>query len=80
MTEHVEALLTGRAGAATGAEPATSNPAVAAFVCEEDVRQALALGRTIMIGERTIVTPLARDLGEAHKVLVTAGWPDVTVR
>ena len=43
------------------------------FVCEEDVRQALALGRTILIDDRTIVTPLARDLGEARKVLITAG-------
>jgi hypothetical protein len=43
------------------------------FVCEEDVRQAIALGRTILIDDRTIVTPLARDLGEARKVLMTAG-------
>jgi len=52
----------------------TASKTVAAFVCEEDVQQAIALGRTILIGERTIVTPLARDLGEQHKVLVQAGW------
>jgi hypothetical protein len=32
-----------------------------AFVCEEDVRVAQKEGRQIVIGERTIVTPAARD-------------------
>jgi hypothetical protein len=32
-------------------------------------------GRKITIGERTIVTPSARDLGEQHRIFVTAGWP-----
>jgi hypothetical protein len=32
-------------------------------------------GRTILVGEKTIVTPAARDLAEAHKILVQAGWP-----
>ncbi len=44
------------------------------FVCEDDVRQAVRQGRKIVIGERTIVTPAARDLGEQHRVLVQAGW------
>jgi acetaldehyde dehydrogenase (acetylating) len=38
------------------------------FVCEEDVRQAVKAGRKILIAERTIVTPAARDLGEQHRV------------
>jgi acetaldehyde dehydrogenase (acetylating) len=54
-----------------GAEPET----VADFVCEEDVRAALKAGRKLVIGEKTIVTPSARDLGEAQKVFVQAGWP-----
>jgi hypothetical protein len=29
----------------------------------------------ITIGDKTIVTPAARDLGEASKVFVAAGWP-----
>ena len=37
------------------------------FVCEDDVRQAMKQGRKIVIGERTIVTPAARDLGEQHR-------------
>ena len=72
VSAQVENLLAGRAGAAQTA-PSAATPTVVPFVCEEDVRQALALGRTILIDERTIVTPLARDLGEARKVLITAG-------
>ena len=47
----------------------------AAFVCEDDVRQAVKQGRKIVIGERSIVTPAARDLGEQHRVFVQAEWP-----
>ena len=45
------------------------------FVCEDDVRQAMKQARKIVIGERTIVTPAARDLGEQHRVFVQAQWP-----
>jgi acetaldehyde dehydrogenase (acetylating) len=38
------------------------------FVCEEDVRRALAAGLKLVLSERAIVTPAARDLGEAHRV------------
>jgi hypothetical protein len=44
------------------------------FVCEEDVRQAIRHGRKIVIGERSIVTPAARDLGEEHRLFVEASW------
>ena len=61
-------------------EPATAPPApeltaekTADFVCEEDVRQALRQGRKIVIGDRSIVTPAARDLGEQHRLFVEAG-------
>jgi acetaldehyde dehydrogenase (acetylating) len=47
----------------------------AAFVCEDDVRAAMKAGRKVLIDDRTIVTPAARDLGEAHKLFVQAGWP-----
>jgi acetaldehyde dehydrogenase (acetylating) len=43
------------------------------FVCEEDVRQALKQGRKIVIGDRSIVTPAARDLGNQHKLFVESG-------
>jgi hypothetical protein len=51
--------------------PAESPQTPAEFVCEEDVRQAMKAKRKILLGERTIVTPSARDLGEEHHVFVT---------
>ena len=54
---------------------ASADHTVVDFVCEEDVRQAVKLARKIVIGERTIVTPAARDLGEAHRIFVSAAWP-----
>jgi acetaldehyde dehydrogenase (acetylating) len=45
------------------------------FVSEEDVRTALKTGRKLRIDEKTIITPAARDLGEAHKVFIESGWP-----
>jgi acetaldehyde dehydrogenase (acetylating) len=55
---------------------APSQPSAAAtdFVCEDDVRQAVRHGRKIVIGDRTIVTPAARDLGEQHRIFVQADW------
>jgi len=73
--------------APAGVAPAASKPMPAAaptappaekpadFVCEDDVRQAVRTGRKIKVGERTIVTPAARDLAEQHKVFVQAEWP-----
>ena len=45
------------------------------FVCEDDVRLAVKEGRKLLIGERTIVTPAARDAGDAAKVFEYASWP-----
>ncbi len=45
------------------------------FICEDDVRDAMKGGKKLVIGERTIVTPAARELGEANKLFVQAGWP-----
>ncbi len=44
------------------------------FVAESDVRDALRAGRKLLIGERTIVTPAARELGEDKKVFARATW------
>jgi acetaldehyde dehydrogenase (acetylating) len=52
-----------------------SAEAPVAFVCEDDVRAAMKAGRKVLIDEKTIVTPSARDLGEAQKMFVQAGWP-----
>jgi acetaldehyde dehydrogenase (acetylating) len=56
-----------------GGSPRADNPAE--FICEDDVRAALRSGRKLLVGERTIITPAARDLGEAAKVFQQAGWP-----
>jgi acetaldehyde dehydrogenase (acetylating) len=55
--------------------PNSGSAAAVEFVCEDDVKQAIRLGRKIVIGERTIVTPSARDMASAHRVFVQAGWP-----
>src|SRR5258706_290041 len=38
------------------------------FVCEEDVRLAIQAGRKLVVSERAIVTPAARDLAAEHRV------------
>ncbi len=53
--------------------PLSATPAE--FVCEEDVRGAIRGGRKLLVGDRTIITPSARDLGDAHKVFIRDGWP-----
>jgi acetaldehyde dehydrogenase (acetylating) len=60
----------------SASNPRSSEPqAVAEFVCEEDVRAALTAGKKLVVGEKTIITPSARDLGESSKVFVQASWP-----
>jgi len=60
------------AASASSAPSASSTPLD--FVCEDDVRTALASGRTLLVSERAIVTPSARDLGEQHRVFTIAPW------
>ena len=43
---------------------------VAEFVSEADVRSALSQNLKVFIGPKTIVTPSARDFGEAHDIFV----------
>jgi acetaldehyde dehydrogenase (acetylating) len=70
--------VSGRSAAASGPPPRPPAPpaqaAPADFVCEEDVRTALKEGRRIVLGDRTIVTPAARDLGDSHRVFEDAAW------
>jgi acetaldehyde dehydrogenase (acetylating) len=51
------------------ASEASSQSAPLDFVCEEDVRLAILAGRKLLISERAIITPAARDLAERHKIL-----------
>ncbi len=55
-----------------GSRSLFSDQKPAAFVCEEDVRQALRAGLKIVLDSRSIVTPAARDLGEEKRVFVDA--------
>jgi acetaldehyde dehydrogenase (acetylating) len=74
MRRQIDSFLAG--GAAQPAPSASPDAGAAvAFVCEEDVKQAIRQGRKIVIAERTIVTPSARDLAQAHRVFVSAQWP-----
>src|SRR5882757_1687846 len=66
-------------GAPTAAPSVPSTVAAATqapldFVCEEDVRLAIRSGRKLVVSERAIVTPAARDLADAHGVLTMAPW------
>jgi acetaldehyde dehydrogenase (acetylating) len=60
----------------SSAGAATRNAPVAPldFVCEEDVRAALNAGRKLVVSERAIITPAARDLAEQHQVFTVAPW------
>ena len=40
------------------------------FVCEDDVRQAIKDGRKILLAERAVVTPAARDLAGASNTII----------
>jgi hypothetical protein len=60
--------------APAAAAPAAHDSTPLEFVAESDVRDAVRAGRKLVIGERTIVTPAARELGEEKKVFVQAGW------
>jgi acetaldehyde dehydrogenase (acetylating) len=42
------------------------------FVAESDVRDAIARGQTIRVGPRTLITPLAKDLGKEHGIFRNA--------
>ena len=65
----------GRASSGSPYGSVQTNQTPADFICEDDVRTAVKTGRKLLIGEKTIVTPAARDLGEAEKVFIQAGWP-----
>ncbi len=85
LTARISQFLEGR-GIRSVAGQATAPPSRAAdrtpepdrrvldFVSEEDVRLALKAGTKLLVSERAIITPAARDLGEQHRVFSIAPW------
>jgi acetaldehyde dehydrogenase (acetylating) len=71
-TDGAQAAATHRTASASAVEAGSLPPLE--FVCEEDVRQAMQAGRTLVVAERAIITPAARDLGEQHRVFRVAPW------
>ena len=55
---------------AAPAPPPQPEPSITDFVCEDDVRKAIAQSKKIFIGPKTIVTPSARDLAGPHDILI----------
>ena len=51
-------------------KPVSSPVEIVDFVCEDDVRRAIAQSKKIFIGSKTIVTPSARDLAQNSDTLV----------
>jgi acetaldehyde dehydrogenase (acetylating) len=63
----------GQASAPRTPSPAAANGKRAVdFVCEDDVRRAIQKGEKIYTNARTIITPAARDMGEAAEVFAKA--------
>ena len=60
-----------RAETAPTVDAPASHARAVEFVAEADVRAAVAAGRKIVIDNRTIITPSARDLGAEHDVFVS---------
>jgi len=60
----------------TGAPVVPSEVLAADFVCEEDVRAAMRSGHKLVVDEKTILTPSARDLGETEKIFVQPVYSD----
>jgi len=81
LADRIDRFLASRGfGYSAAREPRPESPsppteAVVDFVAEEDVRAAMKAGRKLRIDEKTIITPSARDLGEAQKVFVYEAWP-----
>jgi len=85
LSDKIDAFLASRGFRQVEKPSPASTPRVAekvtdadnpeAFICEDDVREAVKAGRKLLVGEKTIVTPSARELGESQKVFVQAAWP-----
>ncbi|OLC83151.1 MAG: hypothetical protein AUI64_00435 [Acidobacteria bacterium 13_1_40CM_2_64_6] len=74
ITSRTEVGLKSDLSTTSNVSSPTSGQAPLDFVCEEDVRLAIQAGRKLIVSERAIVTPAARDLGEQHRVFSFSPW------
>jgi hypothetical protein len=74
LSRRVDAFLSSRGFKAESSGTESPSQAPLDFVCEEDVRLAIQAGRRLVLSERAIVTPAARDLGEQHRIFSVAPW------
>ena len=83
LNQRIEQFLGSRGIKGGGSAPAapadtapSSGPAAAGvpltFVCEDDVRTAMRKGEHLLVSERAIITPSARELGEANRIFTFA--------
>lgn len=54
------------------APPIKNAPRAVDFVCEEDVKRAVAANEKIYVNGKTIITPAARDLGDSREIFARA--------
>jgi acetaldehyde dehydrogenase (acetylating) len=86
LSSRIDRFLEARGIRATGPDTVAASPARTPdraaeadrqpldFVAEEDVRLALRAGTKLLVSERAIITPAARDLGDEHRVFSVAPW------
>jgi acetaldehyde dehydrogenase (acetylating) len=80
LTRKIDEFLGARGYRGDAASPAADAPSMENdrapmdFVCEEDVRLAIQAGRKLVVSERAIVTPSARELAEQHRVFSVSPW------
>jgi acetaldehyde dehydrogenase (acetylating) len=74
LSRRIDAFLSSRGFKAESGGTESPSQAPLDFVCEEDVRLAIQAGRRLVLSERAIVTPAARDLGEQHRIFSVAPW------
>src|SRR5581483_8370158 len=80
LNRRIDQFLASRGFKSDEERPAPQSASVATpappldFVCEDDVRKAIQAGTKLVIAERAIVTPAARDLGEQHRIFTVAPW------
>jgi acetaldehyde dehydrogenase (acetylating) len=78
LTRRIDEFLGTKGFRESSPQSKPANQPALDFVCEDDVRRAIRAGVKLIVSERAIVTPAARDLAETHRVLTIAPWHSKT--